>query len=84
MKTSIRISEMQIQQLISENNTFFQEHHNYVEILEETEAADLLRVSMRTMRRYRNKNYFHVLKLDGRILYIKDIFVNDLRKLCYR
>ena len=47
-------------------------------LLTEPEVCTILGVSDRTMRTYRKQHYFHSIKLEGRILYIKVIFLQDL------
>lgn len=48
------------------------------QILTDPEVCAILGVSDRTMRTYRQRQYFHFIKLDGRILYVRWVFLLDL------
>lgn len=52
-------------------------------ILLEEYVADVLGVSIRTMRNYRNKKHVTYLKLDGRINYLKPILYAELILLSF-
>ena len=48
------------------------------QFLTELEVCSFLGVSDRTMRTYRQQKYFHFIKLNGRILYMRTIFLKEL------
>ncbi len=51
-------------------------------LIPEERVAQLLGVSERTMRNYRNKKKLHFVKLEGQIFYIQMILFFDLLQLC--
>lgn len=52
-------------------------------IMSEPEVCELLGVTDRTMRNYRQKKYINCIKLDGRILYLKHLLYLDLTDRYY-
>lgn len=52
------------------------------DILTEQEVCEILRVSPRTMLRYRKREYFHYIKLEGTVLYHNVVLYYDLLALC--
>lgn len=90
MKKINLITETQIQEWIQElqtvheqllNGTFIFSHND---LIPEHQVAKILKVSDRTMRTYRNKNYFHFIKLEGSIFYLRYVFYIDLVLLSHR
>jgi hypothetical protein len=53
-------------------------------LIEEYQLSELLRVTLRTMRTYRKLNYFHFIRLQGRIFYLKPLLYMDLLELSLR
>lgn len=47
-------------------------------LMTEKEVAQLLRVSERTMRTYRNQKYLHHIKIEGTVFYLQFILFLDL------
>lgn len=90
MKTSLLFSENQIETWLCELQSFNQEllllnvpfDKNY--LFTEEDVAQILGVSLRTMRTYRKKKYLHHLKLEGRIYYLKILLYIDLILLSYQ
>lgn len=52
-------------------------------IMSEAEVCELLGVTDRTMRNYRQKKYIKCIKLDGRIIYLKHFLYLDLTERYY-
>lgn len=48
------------------------------QFLTEQEVCQLLSISDRTMRRYRNESFLHCMKFKGRVLFLKIVFLQDL------
>ena len=84
MNTLLKFSELKLQEWIEEIKLHYQQMLQVDlplmknQILTEPEVCSILGVSDRTMRTYRQRKYFHYIKLDGRILYIRWIFLLDL------
>lgn len=53
-------------------------------ILTERQVCELLGVTDRTLRKYREKQYIGFIKLSGRILYLKHLLYLDLEELYYQ
>ena len=53
-------------------------------ILTERQVCELLGVTDRTLRKYREKRFIGFIKLSGRILYLKHLLYLDLEELYYQ
>lgn len=53
-------------------------------ILTEQEASEVFGVTSRTMRKYRQKRYIGAIKLDGRVLYLRNMLYLDLEALYHQ
>lgn len=53
-------------------------------ILTERQVCELLGVTDRTLRKYREKRYIGCIKLSGRILFLKHLLYLDLEDLYYQ
>lgn len=53
-------------------------------ILMEPEVCDLLGVTSRTLRKYREKKYLGFVKMEGLIFYLKPLLYLDLFLMYYR
>lgn len=81
-------NEVQIKSWIQEISEY---HHDLLtlhipfdkeHLLTEVEVSEILGVTIRTLRTYRNKNYLRYLKLNGRIYFVKILLYVDLVLLC--
>lgn len=90
MKTFNLISEAQVQAWIQElqtvheqllDGTFMFTRHDFIP---EQDIVEILQVSSRTMRTYRKKSYFHFIKLEGSIFYLRYVFYIDMVLLSQR
>lgn len=79
-EAKLREHDQEIKKLI-EQLTHSEYPLNKMQLLTEVQVCALLGVSERTMRTYRQRNYFHFIKLEGRILYLKHILLQDLLRL---
>lgn len=57
---------------------------NRENILTEQEACEVLGVTSRTLRSYRQKKFIGYIKLDGRIIYLKHWLYLDLEALYFK
>ncbi len=90
MKRPFLLSEAKIREffeelrLLHENQIctavpFSKEH-----IFTEEAVCEILGISSRTMRTYRNRRYFRYLKFEGRIYYLRVILYMDLLLMCQK
>ena len=77
----------QLNEWIREMDLFFQQLTqsefplDVSQLYEEHEVCKLLRITPRTMLTYRKRNYFHYIKLEGRVYYLKPLLYIELVKL---
>ena len=54
------------------------------DFISEHEVVELLQVTSRTMRTYRQKRYLHFIKMNGSIFYLRHLFYIDLVMMSQR
>lgn len=90
MKNLNLITETQVQEWIQDLQTLHEQLLNgslsfsRQDLIPEQDVVELLQVSSRTMRTYRKKRYFHFIKLEGSIFYLRYIFYIDMVLLSQR
>ena len=90
MKNFNLFSEAQIEEWIRELQTLHEQllNGNFSfsrhDLIPEQDVVELLQVSSRTMRTYRKKSYFHFIKLEGSIFYLRYVFYIDMVLLSQR
>ena len=81
MPKSVNITKaqlMKIVQKLAKTQTLSQLDKN--EIMYEKDVLQLLNISKNTLAKYRKLGYFRFIKLGGTIIYLKSIFLEDLKK----
>lgn len=90
MKSLDLITEAQVQEWIRDLQTLHEQlligtlSFSRQDLIPEQDVVELLQVSSRTMRTYRKKRYFHFIKLEGSIFYLRSIFYIDMILLSQR
>lgn len=90
MKSLDLITEAQVQEWIQDLQTLHEQlligtlSFSRQDLIPEQDVVELLQVSSRTMRTYRKKRYFHFIKLEGSIFYLRSIFYIDMILLSQR
>ncbi len=90
MKSLDLITEAQVQEWIQDLQTLHEQlligtlSFSRQDLIPEQDVVELLQVSSRTMRTYRKKRYFHFIKLEGSVFYLRSIFYIDMILLSQR
>ena len=90
MKSLDLITEAQVQEWIRDLQTLHEQlligtlSFSRQDLIPEQDVVELLQVSSRTMRTYRKKRYFHFIKLEGSVFYLRSIFYIDMILLSQR
>ena len=90
MKSLDLITEAQVQEWIQNLQTLHEQlligtlSFSRQDLIPEQDVVELLQVSSRTMRTYRKKRYFHFIKLEGSVFYLRSIFYIDMILLSQR